>query len=162
MFVGKKVLANSPFYSVVAVTAVFMLLNTFLPLNLSATAEATKYPFKLRITLEKTTYKLGERVNVTWILTNIGEENITLYHSADHMAHIAIYDENLNLVYASESSPTADYYPFKPLLLGANFTATERWKRNYHTPGMYYIIGFFRSATYRLKLQTPQIRITIT
>ena len=62
-----------------------MILNTFLPLPLSLQAEATEYPFKLKIKLEKSTFELGEPVYITWILTNIGDENVTLYTSVDRV-----------------------------------------------------------------------------
>ena len=169
---------KSPLQLVTAVTIVFMFLNTFMPLNFSPIeAEATAYPFKLKITLEKTTYKPRELVNVTWILINIGEENITLYHSADILFDFIVYDEDFLHVfrYRSEVGIPMIYLPFTPLPPSHNWTVTECWDQTYDgsgdvipalwhkevSPGIYYVTGFFSSSTYRIKLQTPAIRITI-
>ncbi len=163
--------------TIIASAIVFMLLNTFLPLNFSAQAEATKYPFKLAISLEKTMFKLGEPVNVVWTLINIGEENITLYNSRDDPLDFIIRDENFNHVFKYRA-----YYgvflvvgPVAQIAPSDNITFTGTWKQIYDNalesrnpvrfrsvpPGIYYVSGFFESATYNLTLETSPIRITI-
>jgi len=165
-----------PFQLVIAITFISMLLNVFLPLNIPLQAEATKYPFKLTITLEKTAYKLGERVNVTWTLTNIGTENITLYHSVDDFPDFIVYDCTFNHVfqYVSYYFRSADFYPFRPIAPGKKTGGIVFWKQIYDMqaktgpwgqrvpPGVYYIIGSFDSPTYRVTLRTPLLRIAIT
>ena len=170
--------AKSPFQIISAVTIALMFLNMFLPLNFtSVEAEATAYPFKLKMTLEKTAYKSRERVNVTCILLNIGEENITLYHSADFLFDFIVYDEDFLHVFRHRSvwGIPMVYYPFVPIPPSANRTITGFWDQTYDgsgnvipelwhkevPPGTYYVTGLFSSSTYRIKLQTPAIRITI-
>jgi len=142
---------------------IFVALNAFLPLNFSLQAEATKYPFKLVIALEKTVFKLGEPVYVTWILTNIGEENVTLYHSADSMFDFLIRDENFIHVYryAFDYGWAAIYFPFPPIEPGGNWTETRIWDPTYVPLGTYYVSGIFYSPTYGLTIETSAIRITI-
>jgi len=168
---------KSPLQMVTAVTIVVMCLNIFLPLNFSSVeAEATEYPFTLITTLEKTTYKLGEPVNVTWILTNIGEENVQLYHSID-MFGFVIRDENFFHVYRKGSRVFMLVYPFSPIAPGENLTGTEVWRQVYDDqilkvqntyyvlkkvpPGIYYVSGYVWSGTYDVRFETPAIRITV-
>jgi len=171
----RKFSVKSPLQIVAGVAIIFMFLNAFLPLPIEA--EATEYPFKLTIALEKTMYKLGELINVTWILTNIGKENITLYHSADILLDFTVYDENFNHVYRyrSDHLTPAIYYPFNPIPPGDNVTLTGFWDQIYDgsgnvmpelwgkeiPPGIYYLSGIFPSTTYHIMLQTPAIRFRI-
>ncbi|MDH7476862.1 MAG: hypothetical protein QHH17_00570 [Candidatus Bathyarchaeota archaeon] len=174
---------KSPFQMVTMVTMTFILLNAFLPLNFSPVeAEATESPFKLIITLEKTTYKLTELVNVTWTLINIGEENKTLYGAGtDFLGDFRVYDEDFNLVYQHSHyiGTITVYYPYPPIPPGGNVTCTETWEQiyddlevNFETspwiirlkhvpPGTYYISGYFWSPTYNITMETTPLRITI-
>lgn len=163
--------------TVIVSTIIFMSLNALLPLNFSLQVEAAKYPFKLTITLEKTTYKLGEIVNVTWTLTNIGEENVTLYYSADFMPDFIIRNNNFKHVfrYAWHYAVAAIYYPLFTLAPGDSRTRMGDWEQIYDgsgntdqilwyeqvPPGPYYISGAFRSGTYQLEFETTPLRITI-
>jgi hypothetical protein len=115
---------------------------------------------------------------VTWTLTNIGRENVTLYHSADSTLDFIIRDNNFNHVfrYAVYYVTTADYYPLSTLVPGGSITTLRAWEQIYDgsgtinpmfwykqvPPGSYYISGAFRSGTYGLELETPPLRITIT
>jgi len=164
---------------VTSATIVFMCLNTFLPLNLAPVeAEATAYPFKLKITLEKTTYKLGEPVNVTWILTNISDENVTLYNSIDWVFDFIIRDKDFNHVFqwSCDYGVLLVVLPFPPIAPGDNMTFTGKWRQTYdgsniypyyglggkNVPsGIYYVFGVFASGTYGFEFETPAIRITI-
>ena len=174
---------KSPIQMVTAATITFMLLNALLPLNFSPVeAETTEYPFELTIALEKTAYRLGETVNVTWILTNIGEENVTLYHGRDHIRDFIVLDENFNQVYwrRLHVGRFLMILPYPPIAPGDNMTCTGFWsqiydekevnfgvspwviKFNHVPPGTYYVSGIFESPTYdHIKLETPPIRITI-
>ncbi|NIO38526.1 hypothetical protein GTO27_12640 [Candidatus Bathyarchaeota archaeon] len=169
--------AKSPLQLVTAVTIVFMCLNTFLPLNFSPIeAEATEYPFKLKITLEKTTYKLGEPVNVTWTLTNIGEENVTLYSSRD-LSGFLVRDENFIHVYRQGNRVWLVIHPSPPIATGENWTSTEVWRQVYDDqilklqnayyvlkkvpPGTYYVSGYSWIPTYNIELETPAVRVSV-
>lgn len=170
-------MVKSPVQTVALVTVIFMFLNAFLPLNFShIKAEAVEYPFKLAITLEKTTFKFGEPVNVTWILTNIGDENVTLNHSIDVLGFL-IRDENFIHVYREGSRVLMMVYPFPPIAPGESWTCTEVWRQVYDDqviklsstyyvlkkvlPGTYYVSGYSWITTYDVDLETPVIRITI-
>lgn len=167
----------NPIQIVSIIVIMFMLLNAFLPQNfLPVRAETTTYPFKLTITLEKSVYELGEWVNVTWTLVNLGEENVTLYTSRDLFDFI-VYDENFAYVfrYGKYTGFLAVYLPFSPIPPSGNKTLTRSWKQIYDPSatippemrskavqsGMYYIVSVFDSATYNVILKTPAIRITI-
>lgn len=168
---------KSPLQLVTGVTIVSMCLNIFLPLNfLSVETQATEYPLKLITTLEKTTYKPGERIKVTWTLINIGEENLTLYTTRDRFDFV-VYDENFIHVfqYGSYIFIAQIVLPWAPIPPNGNATATAFWKQIYDgsentipelwlkkvPPGTYYLTGIFDSLTYDVQLQTPPIRITI-
>ena len=155
---------KSPLHIIAGVAIIFMFLNAFLPLPVET--EATEYPFKLTIALEKTMYKFGELISVTWILTNIGEENITLYHSADSALDFIVYNENFNHVYRHDRLVPSIWFPFNPIPPSSNWTLTEFWDPIYDVsgnapPGIYYLSGIFSSTTYRITLQTPAIRFRI-
>jgi len=173
---GSIFLTKSSFQTVIAASMVFMFLNAFLPLNFSLRAEATKYPFKLTIILEKTSYKLGEPVNVTCILTNIGEENVTLYDN-DTYAFL-IRDKNFIHVYREGTRTLGYYSPLPPIAPGESWTSIRTWRQIYDQEfvktevglmerqvplGTYYVSGFFWGShpTPRFLFETPVIRITI-
>jgi len=171
------ILQNVYSRAVIMTALIFVALNAFLSLNFSLQAEATKYPFKLMITLEKTVFKLGEPVYVTCILTNISEENVTLYHSSDIPLDFSIRDENFNHVfrYRSYVGGIAAHYPFAPIEPNDNKTGMGIWRQIYDgtvipntelrfrqvLPDTYYVAGIFVSATYGTIFATPVIRITI-
>jgi len=167
-------------YQAVVVSVIFfMLLNAILPLDSSLQTHANKYPFKLTIALKKSTYDLGEPVNVTWILTNIGEENVTLYNSRDDPLDFVLRDENFLHVfrYRSYYVVAMVLYPFAPIMPGDNLTIIGVWEQIFDQgfvetepgfwrprqvpPGTYYLTGVFSSATYNVSLETPVLKIEI-
>jgi len=169
---------KSSFEMILAATVAFMFLNALLPLNFSSVgAEATEHPFKLIITLDRTTYKVGELVNVTWILINVGEENVTLYNSVDILLDFVVYDANFIRVYRyrSQRGGILGIYPFAPIPPGDKMTLTGSWKQTYDSsgkvrpelwrkevpPGTYHIAGIFHSSTYNVTLTTSVLRIAI-
>ena len=172
-------LTRSPYQTfVIASVVIFVFLNIFLPLNFSSLeAEKTQYPFRLTVELEKSTYNLEEQVNVTWILTNIGEENVTLYNSIDYPFDFVVYDENYNYVFRFRQYVAVPMmvYAIAHIAPNDSLTLTGVWKQIYDSiagsqnradfmnamPGIYYFSGFFESRTYNLTLQTPPIRIVI-
>ncbi len=146
-------------------------------------AEATQYPFEFTITLEKTSYKLGAPVEVKWTLINVGDENVTLYHSAD-LFDFVVYNESLCHVfnYKNVSGIYPVYYPLPPIYPGGNITKTGMWDQIYDSakfvspdmshgiyyekvsPGIYYITGVFISFTWFNggAMETPPIEIIIS
>jgi hypothetical protein len=163
---------------VIAVTAIFMLLNAFLPLNFShLKTETTYYPFKLTMSLEKITYSLREPINIILYLENIGNESVTLeYPSPSHFDSI-ICDENFNQVYGlgEHRGWVTLWLPPHEIEPGETINTTLTWYQEvgfkrvepgviyyyWAKPGIYYVTGIFTSATYNVTLNTPAIRITI-
>lgn len=173
---GSLFLTKYPFQTtVIASVVAFMLLNAFVPLNFSAQAETTKYPFKLTLALEKTTYKLREPINLTLHLQNIGEQSVlTDLREFDSI----IYDENLNEIYRwskdhgwiANVPPATEIEPWKILNVtymtwyqSIGFTRVGPGEIEYYwaKPGAYYVTGLFYSYYYNVTLETPAIRITI-
>lgn len=171
-----SLLTKSPLQTAIIVSViVFVLLNVLLPFNFALQTETTQYPFKLSIALNKSTYKTGELVNITWVLTNIGEENITLYHSRDSLGGFEVQDENFNYVYSGGTTELAWVYPYPDMVPGGNITRKAGWTQIYQDevenfdtllprhvlPGIYYIYGLLFSATYNITLETAPLRIEI-
>lgn len=173
---GRTFSVKSPFQMITAVTVIFMLLNAFLPLNFSPVkAEATQYPFKLITSLENTTYRLGEPINVTLCLENIGNESLTLEHPSQF--DFIICDENFNQVYkwGEHHGFVGLWLPPHKIEPGEIISTTSTWYQEvgfkrvepgvihyyWAKPSTYYVTGVFTSATYNVTLNTPAIRITI-
>ncbi|HEY4674657.1 MAG TPA: BsuPI-related putative proteinase inhibitor [Candidatus Bathyarchaeia archaeon] len=169
---------KSLYSMIIGATIVFMFLNAFLPLNLSSVeTEATQYPFKLAIALEKTTYRPGDLVNVTWTLTNLGEENVTLYNSRDDPLDFIVRDEDFNHVfrYRTYHGVFLIVGPVAQIAPNGNIIFAGTWEQIYDNvlesrnptmfmrvlPGIYYVSGFFKSTTYNVAFETTPIRITI-
>lgn len=149
---------------VMATVIVFMFLNAFLPLDFML--QSTEYPLKLKTTLEKTMFRLGEPVNVTSTLTNIGNENFTLPF-IDYPLDFLIRDINFNRVFRYHSNLLwPRIVPAVPITieLGDSMTTTSIWEQVYDDSytqvpsGTYYVAGIFR---YGVRIETPVIRITI-
>lgn len=84
-------------------------------------AEATQYPFKLTISIEKNTYKLYEPINMTVTLKNVGEKNVTItFLSRPNPSPYwfwRVYDENDQLVFyhkAAVSVPSLEEMTLQP------------------------------------------------
>ena len=166
---------NLSYQTIVVSVIAFTLLNALLPLNFPFQAETTDYPFKLIITLEKTVYKSGENINVTWILTNVGSETLTLYNSRDDVPDFMVRDVNSNYVfrYRAYIGTYQIIYPIAQIEPGNNITLFGLWKQIYDgsaiidlpfeqvPSGTYYMSGLLISYTYNVELETPPIRITI-
>lgn len=77
--------------------------NTSLNDQSKHVAEATRYPFKLTITLEKDTYKLYEPINIMVTLKNVREENTTIVFltagNPDPYWFWRVYDKNDQVVF---------------------------------------------------------------
>jgi len=166
-----RFLSKSPLQTAAGVTAIFMVLNILLPLNPPAKVEASHWPFKLTMMVEKTNFEIGEPVNVTLTLENIANETITIYYSRDHRFSY-IYDQN-NIKVCPVSYVVAMMLVPIEMEPGEVIYVTYTWKQyyiqseiapNYQQvrPGRYRIIGTFYSPTFDyLTVETPPITITI-
>lgn len=136
--------------------------------------EVIQYPFKLVMGLNKTTYSLGETVNITISLANTSDENrtVSLMAGGDPKSQFdfLIYDQSNDLIY--RYSAHRGYYSGGPSVLltpRQSITATHQWEQNDDdggvvAPGKYYVV----SRTYQifhldqpLFLETPRLEITI-
>jgi len=166
-----RFLSKSPLQTAAGVTAIFMVLNILLPLNPPAKVEASHWPFKLTMMVEKTNFEIGEPVNTTFTLENIGHETITLYTSRDDVT-FDVYTLNNLKAYTFEYCFGMMSFPWK---MEPGEVAYEwwTWKQYYFEseiapswqqvrPGRYRIIGKFKSPTFNyLTVETPPVTITI-
>jgi len=70
------------------------------------TVEAIQYPVKLVMELNKTTYSLGETVNITIKIVNISNSTIELGWQPPSIAMFTIYDKKNTTIYNSASAST--------------------------------------------------------
>jgi hypothetical protein len=120
------------------------------------------------MTLDKTTFSLGEPINLTLTITNISNQTLNYEHTGLDFDFQVVNDTN-NLVYQwSNFQAIPQFIALMPLPAGesrsANFTWTQICNFNLQvegdpvSPGTYSIIGE-TGPTYGI--QTTQIQITI-
>jgi len=145
-----------------------MSLNTMKPTQSPPIAEATKAPFKLVTTLEKSSFALGENVTITIKLVNVGEDPLKvtfLNRSPPTWLRLKVYWLGLKVYESSLAAWGAltdvTLYP------GNHIAQIHKWTPK--STGTYQIIGFVNSIGYindtftpSFTLETPPIEITIT
>ncbi len=122
--------------------------------------EASHYPLKLMMVLNKTTFKVGEPINITFIIENIGNETLTLFFTdgVDRESFV-VYDEAGSQVYEDIHYYPAVHIPFMlPPSLSTSLTPT--WYQNLPL-GSYKIVGLFISGSLGFTLETQPVTITI-
>jgi len=138
-------------------------------------AEATVGHIRLTLSLNKTSYGLGENVNITLRLTNEGNETASLTRSSPPLLEFVIYDET-SPIYASPPG----VLPFVVNLLlnpGESFSMDLTWNQQVRyvypdyeqvEPGIYCLLG--RTTPFASvnvgeqeieKIETPKIPIEI-
>jgi len=129
-------------------------------------ADATQYPFRLTITLNKTEFTLGETVNITLRLRNIGNETKYLLVGSDVVSYI-VYDEANSTVW-NEIHHLAFIAARLSIRIdpGEEIVFEKYWKQiddSYMKvpPGTYHIVGALYCGYYIIKIKTPPITITI-
>jgi hypothetical protein len=131
-------------------------------------ASGEKGALELTMTLDKTTYSLGEPVNLTLTITNISNQTITYEHTGLDF-DFQVSNGTNNLVYRwSNFQAIAQFIALEPLNPGASRSTNFSWTQicNFNslvngdpvTPGAYNIIGLTGPA---YGIQTTQIQITI-
>jgi len=148
-------------------------LNTINPTYSSPIAEATKAPFKLVTTLEKSSFALGETVTITIKLVNVGVDSVTVgfcYPPVNSLG-FRVYDVFNRLVARSpiEAWTVGWTVTLEP---GGHVTYIHRWSPElagtYKVKGsldmIYAINGVYIPLTPPdfTFLETPPIEITIT
>jgi len=133
--------------------------------NGGVVVEATKFPLKLTMVFNKTTFEAGKIVNFTLILENIGNETLTIYWGpVDHFSY-AIYDKSGSKVYEPDSAWLAIYMPPSHLPRALACVAVIPWHQPYDfLPGTYQIVGLFIShkLSLNLTIETSPVTVTLT
>ena len=114
-------------------------------------ASGGKGNLELTMTLDKTTYSLGEPVNLTLTITNISNQTISFMHTGLDF-DFQVYNDTNNLVYQwSNFRAIAQFIAIVPLPAGESMSANFTWLQtcNFNasvngdpvSPGTYNIIG---------------------
>ena len=131
-------------------------------------ASGGKGNLELTMTLNKTSYSLGEPVNLTLTITNISNQTINFEHTGLDF-DFQVYNGTNNVVYQwSNFRAIAQFITIMPLSAGESFSANFTWLQtcNFNaqvegdpvSPGTYYIVGQ-TGPTYGI--QTTPIQLTI-
>jgi hypothetical protein len=136
----------------------------------SATSSAIGDNGELQLTLavEKTTFSLGEPVNLTITLTNISNKTVSFTHTGLDF-NFQVYNDSNNLVYQwSNFMAIPQFVAIEPFPAGESRSQSFTWLQtcNFNisvngdpvSPGTYSIVGQ-SSSTYGI--QTPPVQITI-
>ncbi len=113
---------------------------------------------ELNMTLEKTTYSLGEPVNLTLTITNISDQTINFTHTGLDF-DFRVYNGTNNAVYQwSNFRGIAQFIVIEPLHAGESVSANFTWLQtcNFNasvegdqvSPGTYDIIGNWPNVRY--------------
>ncbi len=123
---------------------------------------------QLTMTTDKTTYSLGEPVNLTMTITNISTQTISFTHSGYDFDFQVTNDTNNQIYQWSNFKAFPDIITITQLQPGENISANFTWLQTCNfdlsvqgdpvSPGTYNIIGQ-SSQTYAI--QTTPIQITI-
>lgn len=173
MLSAKVFLTNNKFMLVLSVVA---LVGVMVVWGLKATLieepaggaikiEATHYPLKLTMILNKTTFKVGEPVNIRFLLENIGNETLTLCFSdgADFPVFV-VYDEGGSQVY--DRRKDLFFHPvYLPIDLpsGLSNGVVDTWYPQLAS-GIYRIVGVYSGRLgfmLGFTIETEPITITI-
>ena len=123
---------------------------------------------ELTMTLDKTSYFLGEPVNLTLTLTNVSNQTINYEHTGLDF-DFQVYNGTNNPVYQwSNFQAIPQFIALEPLYAGASISANFTWLQtcNYNAqvqgdlilPGTYYIVGQTGPI---YGIQTTPIQLTI-
>ncbi|MGA2682779.1 MAG: BsuPI-related putative proteinase inhibitor [Candidatus Bathyarchaeia archaeon] len=148
----------------------------------SGTATATSNPaatvasggngnLELTMSLDRTTYVLGEPVNLTLMITNISNQTINFTHTGLDF-DFQIYNDTNNIVYQwSNFKAIPQFITIVPLQVGQSRSANFTWSQtcNFNaqvegdtvSPGIYNIIGE-TGPTYRIQTTPTQLTIVKT
>lgn len=185
----KKVFAMSIVVSLLGVIATWGLKTlTFEEIIGPVEAYTTYGPIKLTMRLDKNTFRLGEEVNVTVIITNISNETIALGYHRPLKTDIAVYNSSSDRIFLySRTVVTATEGVVLFLEPSESYSRTIKWNQlqvddvppfatRQVQLGIYYITGRTGPVLYYLgpkdewreeesqgiiTVETPQIEIQI-
>lgn len=125
--------------------------------------KASHFPLKLTMLLNKTTFEVGELVNITLFLENIGNETLDIHYRVIDYFSFIVYDKNGSKVYEPDPVWLALYTPKVPLPPGLAQIAVIPWHQPYDLkPNAYQIAGLFISHTLNFTIETMPVTIKIT
>ncbi len=143
------------------------------------TVSVTENGIKFAISLEKTEFSSGENIDVTVVVQNLREENVTLIFGSSLWVDLEVYNENLQLlgtVFGGLGFAIVTDFSLEP---GESLTNVLNWnQRIYHvSENTYYLsdnfshefAGYYQivPGTYYIRgaligyMETPTLRITI-
>jgi hypothetical protein len=142
--------------------------TTLTPTQTPTQATGNSQQLQLTLSIEKTSYSLGEPVNLTLTITNISSQTIDFTHTGLDF-DFQVYNDTNNLVYQwSNFRAIAQFITIQPFSPGQSTPQDFTWSQacNFNesvqgkpvSAGTYYIVGL-SSRTYGL--QTSPIQITI-
>lgn len=174
----KELMLLSALTVLLGISLVYALSYEYKPKNSTQTfptAEGVNEQFglKLTMTLEKTDYSLGEPINITMTLTNIGNQTIDLLWEA-RTFDFRVYNVTDNGIYQWSSFRVFPcHVVYMPIDPGTGLTNVLVWPQTCNrtvdsllygvegvpvSPGTYFIVG---QIGYAYELQTTPIQITI-
>jgi len=182
----KKVVVITLIVSLLGVAATFGLnALTFKEVSGSVEAETTYGPMKLTARLDKTIFKLGEKVNVTVTITNISNETILLGYWLPPKVDFAVYNSSSQMIFLFAKSRgwlgVLDDLVLEPLESYSHMWEWDQQKENQGhlksvDAGTYYITGrtgwalvylgpkdewHESTPSERIVVETPEIKIQI-
>jgi len=166
------------------VSTFFVLANPFEPKSPSQTlpiAQGVYDGLQLTMTLEKTEYTLGEPINITLTLTNIGNQTASFWLDYSNDFDFQVYNGANSTIY-SHSNPggyieaVPDVVWSETLNAGKSLSAEFSWQQTWYPnvpaqmegvpvlPGTYYIVGQIGPIYFRTNstIETTPIQITIS
>jgi hypothetical protein len=156
-----------------------------LPTTVSVEGVGDSAGLELTMTVEKTEYSLGEPINITFAVTNISNQTITVGESGQNQFDFYIFNnmnssffDNITYFTSIVSSNTTVYWyqmgicqlnlaVNAPLGAGESLTQSVVWGQTYGSPlvppdenvavppGTYYIVGI------AMAMKTPPLQVTI-
>jgi hypothetical protein len=178
----KKLILLCAIALLLGISLVYALWYEFKPNNprqTLSTAEGVNEQFGLKLTLmlEKTSYSLGEPVNMTLAVTDIKNQTVSFAIFDDWwdflVYNVTNYGQNGLSTWVHMTLPHGEYTTLDP---GMNVTEVVSWPQTCNatlegnlpiapvSPGTYYIVGRYDDygRDFDYNLQTTPIEITIT
>lgn len=122
--------------------------------------ETLHFPLRLRMMLDKTTFEIGESVDITFFLENIGDDTVTLVFSdGQDRFSFSVFDERGSRVYRPNLFYAQVYLPMAIPPGLACWHVHTWWQQAMQ--GSYYVVGSFVSGTFNITLTTPPVPITV-
>lgn len=122
--------------------------------------ETLHFPLRLRMVLDKTIFEIGEPVDITFFLENIGDDTVTLVFSDGHdRFSFSVFDESGSQIYRLNLFYAQVYQLMEiPPDLACWYVHTW-WQQAMQ--GSYHVVGSFVSGTFNITLTTQPVPLTV-